>query len=182
MALIGLIFARMILTAMSTPKDILDLAVRYLRIYFFGMPFIMLYNFSSSIFRSKGDTKRSLIALAISGVINIVLNLFFVVGLGMNVEGVAIATVVSNAISYSILLYWLVKEEGAFHLEIRQLKIDYNIVKNMAKIGVPAVSTFIVCAVFIIFSRPLVGIFICTCQCMRGRNLWYPYFVDIYCA
>lgn len=138
LAFIGLIFARVILTAMSTPDNILDLAVRYLRVYFSGMPFIMLYNFASSIFRSKGDTKRPLIALAISGVINVILNLFFVVVLGMNVEGVAIATVVSNMISSSILIYWLVKEEGAFHLEIKQLKINWGIVKRMAVIGVPA--------------------------------------------
>lgn len=138
LTVIGVTFARVILSAMSTPDNILDLAVRYLRIYFSGMPFIMLYNFASSIFRSKGDTKRPLIALAISGVINVLLNLFFVVVLGMNVEGVAIATVVSNMISSSILIYWLVKEEGAFRLEIRQLRIDFNIVKSMAKIGVPA--------------------------------------------
>lgn len=138
LALIGLIFARVILTTISTPPNILDLAVRYLRIYFSGMPFIMLYNFASSIFRSKGETKKPLIALAISGVINVLLNLFFVVVLKMNVEGVAIATVVSNAISSSILIYWLVKEKGVFHLEVKQLKLNLKIVKNMAKIGVPA--------------------------------------------
>lgn len=138
LAFIGVIFARIILVSMSTPDNILDLAVRYLRIYFAGMPFIMLYNFSSSIFRSKGETKKPLFALAISGVINVALNLFFVVILKMNVEGVAIATVVSNAISSSILLYWLINEEGAFRLEIRKLKIDINIVKKMAEIGIPA--------------------------------------------
>ena len=134
LTVIGVTFARVILSTMSTPANILNLAV----IYFSGMPFIMLYNFASSIFRSKGDTKRPLIALAVSGVINVLLNLFFVVVLGMNVEGVAIATVVSNMISSSILIYWLIKEEDAFHLEIKKLKIDLNIVKSMAKIGVPA--------------------------------------------
>lgn len=138
LAFIGVIFARVILVCMATPANILELAVRYLRIYFSGMPFIMLYNFSASIFRSKGDTKKPLLALAVSGVINIALNLFFVVVLGMNVEGVAIATVVSNAISSSILIYWLMKEEEAFRLEIRQLKIHINIVAKMAKIGIPA--------------------------------------------
>lgn len=136
--IIGITFAKMILTAMSTPGNIIDLAVKYLRIYFSGMPFIMLYNFIASIFRSKGDTKRPLFALTISGIVNVLLNLFFVVVLHMNVEGVAIATVISNIISSSILLYWLKKEKGAFGLEIRCLKISVNIVKSMAKIGVPA--------------------------------------------
>lgn len=136
--IIGITFAKTILTAMSTPENIIDLAVKYLRIYFSGMPFIMLYNFTASIFRSKGDTKRPLLALTVSGIVNVLLNLFFVVVLHMNVEGVAIATVISNIISSSILLYWLKKEKGAFRFEIKCLKISVNIVKSMAKIGVPA--------------------------------------------
>lgn len=136
--IIGITFAKTILTAMSTPENIIDLAVKYLRIYFSGMPFIMLYNFTASIFRSKGDTKRPLLALTVSGIVNVLLNLFFVVVLHMNVEGVAIATVISNIISSSILLYWLKKEKGDFRFEIKCLKISVNIVKSMAKIGVPA--------------------------------------------
>ena len=95
---------RPILELMSTPEDIIDLATLYLQIYFAGMPFIMLYNFTSAILRSKGDTKRSLLSLLVSGVINVILNLFFVIVCHMSVEGVAIATVISNIISSLMLM------------------------------------------------------------------------------
>ena len=96
---IGLAVTKPILILMSTPDDIIDLAVIYLRIYFLGMPFMMLYNFGSAILRSRGDTKRPFICLLVSGVVNVILNLFFVIVCKLSVAGVAIATVISNVIT-----------------------------------------------------------------------------------
>lgn len=135
---IGLIITRPILTLMSTPDDIIDLAVVYLRIYFLGMPFIMLYNFGSAILRSRGDTKRPFICLLISGVVNVLLNLFFVIVCGMSVAGVGIATVISNIISSGILLYFLMHEKGVLRIKIRELRIDQKILSKIMKIGLPA--------------------------------------------
>lgn len=138
LAVIGVLFARPILEMLSTPADVLDLAVLYLRIYFAGMPFIMLYNFTSAILRSKGDTKRPLIALLSSGIINVVLNLFFVIVLKMSVEGVALATVISNVISSLLLMYFLINETDALKVNIHHLTVDTGILRQVARIGVPA--------------------------------------------
>lgn len=135
---VGFFFARPILELMSTPSDIIDAAELYLKIYFLGMPFIMLYNFTSAILRSKGDTKRPLIALSIGGAINVLLNLFFVIVLHMSVEGVAIATVISNIFSSLFLLYCLMHETDALKIDLKNLKINMIILKKIAKIGVPA--------------------------------------------
>ena len=135
---VGFFFARPILELMSTPEDIINLAEIYLKIYFLGVPFVMLYNFAAAILRSKGDTQRPLIALFIGGVINVILNLFFVVVLHMSVEGVAIGTVVSNVFSSMMLLYWLMHETDALRIDLKQLKINDRILKRIAKIGVPA--------------------------------------------
>lgn len=135
---VGVFFARPILELMSTPEDIINLAEIYLKIYFLGVPFVMLYNFAAAILRSKGDTQRPLIALFIGGVINVILNLFFVVVLHMSVEGVAIGTVVSNVFSSMMLLYWLMHETDALRIDLKQLKINDRILKRIAKIGVPA--------------------------------------------
>lgn len=135
---VGIIFARPILELMSTPDDIIDLASLYLQIYFAGMPFIMLYNFASAILRSKGDTKRPLLSLLVSGIINVLLNLFLVVVCHMSVEGVAIATVISNIISSLMLLYFLMHETDALKVELKKLRIHKTILIKIAKIGVPA--------------------------------------------
>ena len=100
----GLLIAPQLLRLMATPSNILSLAVLYLRIYFLGVPFIVLYNFEAAILRSRGETRLPLIALSIAGVINVILNLVFVVGLGMSVDGVAYATVISNIFSSLFLL------------------------------------------------------------------------------
>ena len=135
---VGILFARPILELMSTPEDIIDLATLYLQIYFAGMPFIMLYNFTSAILRSKGDTKRPLLSLLVSGVINVILNLFFVIVCHMSVEGVAIATVISNIISSLMLIYFLMHETDALKVELKKLCIHKDILLKVAKIGVPA--------------------------------------------
>ncbi len=138
MMMVGICLAEHILVAMATPLDILKLSERYLRIYFLGMPFIMLYNFEAAILRSKGDTKRPLLALLIAGIINVILNLIFVVGFHMSVEGVAIATVISNITSSSLLFYVLLHEIGALKLERKELCFTGRIVKKIAQIGIPS--------------------------------------------
>lgn len=134
----GIALARPILELISTPSDIIDLSTVYLRIYFIGMPFQMLYNFSAAVLRSRGDTKRPLICLTISGVLNVILNLFFVIVLHMGVAGVAISTVISQAASGFMLIILLIKEEGALRLNIKKLGVDSKILKDMARIGIPA--------------------------------------------
>ena len=138
MSILGWFIARPILSLLSTPDDILDLAVLYFRIYFLGMPFIMLFNFESAILRSKGDTKRPLYVLIISGLINAVLNLFLVVKCHLSVEGVAIATLVSSIISSLSLFYMLKKESPELRIEMHKLKIHWGILKRIAYIGIPA--------------------------------------------
>ena len=138
MSILGWFIARPVLTLLSTPDEILDLAVLYFRIYFLGMPFIILFNFESAILRSKGDTKRPLYVLIISGIFNVLLNLFLVVKCHLSVEGVAIATLVSSIISSLSLLYMLSKESPDLRIEIHKLKIHWNILKRIAYIGIPA--------------------------------------------
>lgn len=138
LAVVGQFLAAPILRLISTPDDILHLAVLYLKIIFVGMPFMMIYNFSSAILRSKGDTRRPLIVLALSGVINVLLNLFFVCVCGMSVEGVAIATITSNAVSSIVLVRILMKETGAVRLEPKKLRIDGPSFGAIARIGIPA--------------------------------------------
>ncbi len=136
--LLGLILARPMLVMMNSPEDVIDLATLYLRIYFCGMPFMMLYNFSAAILRSRGDTKRPLVCLAVSGVINVILNLVFVIFLKMSVAGVALATVIANAVSSALVFWFLTKEKGALKIEWSKLRIDKNILKEFARIGIPS--------------------------------------------
>lgn len=136
--ILGQLIIKPILEFMSTPEDVLPLATKYMRIYFCGMPFIMLYNFGSALLRSIGDTRRPLICLMVSGVINVLLNLFFVIVCKMSVAGVGIATVASNLVSSSLIILFLIKEKSIIHLDLKQLKADKGILKEVARIGVPA--------------------------------------------
>lgn len=136
--LLGLLLARPMLELMNSPDDVIDLATLYLRIYFLGMPFMMLYNFSAAILRSRGDTKRPLICLAVAGVVNIILNLVFVIIFDMSVAGVALATVISNVISACLVLYFLTQEKGDLKISFKNLGIDMNILKEFASIGIPS--------------------------------------------
>lgn len=137
-AAVGNIIASPIVNILGVPADIAPLAIRYLRIYFCGMPFVMLYNFQSAIFRSQGDTRTPLICLAVSGLVNVALNLFFVIVVGMDVEGVAIATVIADALSSSLLFYFLKKHSGAVRIFLNKLRIDKRITKNILRIGIPS--------------------------------------------
>lgn len=137
-AVIGNIIANPIVNLLGVPADIAPLAIRYLRIYFCGMPFIMLYNFQSAIFRSQGDTRTPLICLAISGLVNVALNLLFVIVVGMDVEGVAIATVIADVLSSSLLFYFLKKHSGAVQISLNKLRVDKKITGNILRIGIPS--------------------------------------------
>ena len=137
-AVIGELIAGTLLHSLNVPDDVYPLALLYLRIYLLGMPVILLYNFEAAIFRSIGDTKVPLIALACSGVLNVILNLFFVAVLGMTVNGVAIATVISIALSSLILFIRLIRTDKYIKLEPRSLRIDGQSMKLILKIGLPA--------------------------------------------
>ena len=134
----GILAAIPLLSLMNTPDDIMELAVLYFRIYFLGMPFIMLYNFASAVLRSMGDSKRPLFCLSIAGVINVILNLILVIGFKMGVSGVAIATVISNIVSSLMSINYLSHEEEPFTFRVKELMIKKEYVKQMLKIGLPA--------------------------------------------
>ncbi len=137
-ALLGELVAAPVLGLLNVPEDVFPLALLYLRIYLAGMPVILLYNFEAAIFRSIGETKTPLIALASSGVLNVILNLFFVAVLHMTVNGVAIATVISNAVS-SVLLYCkLRRSTREIKLEPKQLRLDGPVLRRILQIGLPA--------------------------------------------
>ena len=137
-AILGELLAAPVLGMLNVPEDVLPQALLYLRIYLAGMPVILLYNFEAAIFRSIGETRTPLIALASSGVLNVILNLFFVAVLHMTVNGVAIATVISNAVS-SVLLYRKLRTTTReIHLDPKLLRIDGAILKRILQIGLPA--------------------------------------------
>ena len=136
-AVFGQFIAAGLMGLLNVPDDVYPLALAYLRIYLLGMPVILLYNFEAAIFRSVGDTKVPLIALTVSGVLNVILNLFFVIVLKMNVNGVAIATVLSNAVS-SVLLLRRLLHGDLVRVEIRQLRIDPAVFRKIMRIGLPA--------------------------------------------
>lgn len=136
--LLGQLLAEPVLSMLQVPEDVFPLALKYMRIYLLGLPVIFLYNFEAAIFRSAGDTKTPLIALALSGVLNVILNLFFVVVLNKTVDGVAIATVLANVVSSVVLLRRLLRSELFIHVEFKALRIDWKILWRILKIGVPA--------------------------------------------
>lgn len=138
MALIGELAAKSLLQLLAVPDDVLPLATLYLRIYFIGLPVILLYNFESAIFRSQGNTKTPLLCLAVSGLTNVALNLFFVIALDRSVDGVAAATVIANVVSSGLLFYFLRRSGSAIKVDIKKMKIDAAIMKEMFRIGLPA--------------------------------------------
>ena len=135
---LGVIGAEQMLIWMQTPEEVLPLATVYLRIYFLGMISTMVYNFGSALLRAVGDTKRPLYFLLCAGVINVILNLLFVIGFQMDVMGVAIATVISETVSALLVLRCLVKEKGGIHLELRAMRIDRKKMLQILRIGLPA--------------------------------------------
>ena len=138
MLIIAEIWARDILILMNCQESVLDQAVTYMRIYFLGMPVIMLYNFIAAILRSVGDSLRPMIYMFIAGFVNIGLNVFFVAVCNLTVEGVALATFLSNLVSLILALIALFKNKGYCKIEFRNLKINVQEFKEIVKIGVPS--------------------------------------------
>ena len=138
LAVVGFFGARTILTWMQTPDNVLGLAALYLRIYFLGMPATMVYNFGAALLRAEGDTQRPLYFLSLAGVVNIVLNLFFVIVCHLDVAGVAIATVISQCISAALVLRCMTKDTGPLHLDLRKLRIHSRTMGKILQVGLPA--------------------------------------------
>lgn len=138
LAVIGIIFAAPLLELMGTPENVLPLAALYVRIYFAGMPVILLYNYGSAILRAIGDTKRPLYYLAVAGVLNIILNLIFVIVFQLSVAGVALATIISQTLSAVLVIRCLMHTEGGCHLDLRRLKIHSHKLWKILQLGLPA--------------------------------------------
>ena len=138
MAFVGLIFSRWALELMGTPDDVIGQSALYMKIYFLGMPFFMLYNYGAAILRAVGDTKRPLIFLVISGVVNAVLNLILVIMFHMDVAGVAIATVISQLISCILVLRCLRTSKTSYQLHFGKLRINTVYLKQIFQVGIPA--------------------------------------------
>ncbi len=136
--LLGWSIARPALQLLSTPDYILDRAVRYLQIFACGFPAMMIFNFGSAILRSVGDTRRPFYWLCAGGVLNVCLNLLFVLGMGMEVEGVAIATVVANYLSATGVIILLLRDKGPVRVSLRQLRLHRHELSKILRIGVPA--------------------------------------------
>lgn len=138
LAVIGFFFSGTILGWMNSPPEVLPLASLYLKIYFLGMPASMVYNFGSAILRAVGDTKRPMYYLAFAGVVNVILNLFFVIVCGMDVAGVAVATVISQIISALLVVRCLMKEDSLIRLDLHKLSVNKGIFVKIIRIGLPA--------------------------------------------
>lgn len=135
---VGVVVAPILLGMMGTPESSLGLAVLYIRIYFIGMPAMMVYNFGSAILRAVGDTRRPLFYLLSAGVVNVGLNLLFVIVFHMSVAGVALATIISQMISAMLIVRCLIKEKGSIHLNLREIRIHIGTMLKILQIGLPA--------------------------------------------
>ena len=138
MAFAGLFFSRTALEWMGTPDDVIDLAALYMKIYFIGMPFFMLYNYGAAILRAVGDTKRPLLLLVVSGLVNAGLNMILVICFHMAVEGVAIATVISQLLSCIMVLSCLYRTQGCYQFRFSKLGLKSIYVLQIFQVGIPA--------------------------------------------
>ena len=136
--LLGVLLSKQVLLWMNSPSDVIELATLYMRVYFLGIPAVLLYNFGSAILRSVGDSKRPTLFLMISGLINVTLNLVFVIVFKMDVAGVALATIISQLFSAILVLRCLVKTDECYKLEFKKLKIFASEFKEMLMLGIPA--------------------------------------------
>ena len=135
---VGFLLAGFFLSLMKTPADVLPLATSYMRIYFLGMPANMIYNFGAAILRAVGDTRRPLTYLTVSGVVNVALNLLFVIVFHMGVSGVALATIIAQIISAVLVMLCLIRSDGAIHLDVKRIRMEADKVRRIAKVGLPA--------------------------------------------
>ena len=138
MSFVGIFFAKGALGLMDTPEDVIDQSALYMRIYFTGMPFFMLYNYGAAVLRAVGDTKRPLLFLIIAGVTNAGLNMFLVIVFHMGVAGVAIATVISQLISCVLVLRCLYKTDSIYQLRFSKLTLKWRYLKQIFLVGIPA--------------------------------------------
>lgn len=138
LTVIGVVFAPYILHLMNTPDDVIGLATIYLRTYFSGMTAVMVYNFGSAVLRAIGDTKRPLYFLTVAGIINVCLNLLFVIRFNLGVFGVGLATVISQIVSAVLIVICLIREKSSIKLQISKLRIDVHKLSRIIKIGLPA--------------------------------------------
>lgn len=138
LAVLGIVLAKPLLLLMDTPDNVINHSVLYMRIYFLGMPVMLIFNFGSAILRAVGDTRRPLFYLIIAGVINVALNLWFVIGFHMGVAGVALATVISQCVSTALIVRSLLKSEGCLRLRPERLRMDWEKFGKIAAIGLPA--------------------------------------------
>ena len=138
MIFVGILLSRPALELMDTPSDVIELSTLYIRIYFLGMPFFMLYNYGAAILRAVGDTKRPLIFLVISGVVNACLNMLLVIVFHLDVAGVAIATVISQVISCVLVIGCLYKTDAVYRLRFKKLRINRKYLVQIFRIGIPA--------------------------------------------
>lgn len=138
LSFVGIFSAKPLLILMGTPEEVINLAALYMKIYFAGMPAMLLYNFGSSILRAMGDTKRPLYFLLIAGVTNAVLNLIFVIVFHMSVAGVALATVIAQCISASLIVICLMRTSSSYQLVLSKLHINKTVLLKMMRIGLPA--------------------------------------------
>lgn len=136
--IIGLVGAPHFLRWMDTPDTVIDNATLYMRIIFLGIPAQMLYNYCATMIRSAGDTKHPLIFLSISGVVNVLLNLFFIAICGMGVDGVALATIISQYLSAAMTVIFMYRSDSDIQLRFKELHIDPTLVKRILKIGIPS--------------------------------------------
>ncbi len=135
---LGFLTARTVLEASGTPESVINEALLYIRIYFIGIPFMTIYNFGAAILRSYGDTRRPMFYLVISGTVNVILNLIFVICFGLGVEGVAISTAISNMLSTTLVLVHLHGKEDEFQFRFHKMHIEWRDLKRVLMIGIPA--------------------------------------------
>ena len=138
LTVLGVAGAKLLLRMMQAPEEVLNLAAKYLQIYFGGITATMIYNFGSALLRAKGDTKRPLYILFAAGIINLLLNLLFVIAFRMDVAGVALATVISQCFAAVLITFILTQERDDFRLSVKELHIDRDIFIRILKIGLPA--------------------------------------------
>lgn len=136
--IIGIVFCKPLLVLLGTKPEVLDKAALYMTIFFCGMPANSIFNFGASILRSKGDTKRPMIILIITGLINVICNLFFVISCGLDVEGVALATIIAQYISAVVIIILLCREKDACRLRFSKLCIKWKVFKDLVRVGLPA--------------------------------------------
>ncbi len=137
LAVIGVLCAKIFLNWTNCPEELVNQAVIYFRIYFFGVPVVMFYNFCASILRSIGDTKRPMLFLMLGGIIKVLLNLFFVTAFNMTIEGVAIATIISNAIAGGLCFIVMLRSKDMIHFNYKKMKFYGSELKQMLFIGIP---------------------------------------------